>query len=209
MNYYVSDLHFGHKTVIYYGNRPYQTTEEMDEDLIARWNKKVGKFDTVYIVGDFTLKKEPSYINGILDRLNGEKVLITGNHDLFIKHEECRSRFKEITPLLTMFAGREPWLKQAQKVTLCHYALVEWPGSRREPDDPQYGYLIYGHAHGSINPIYRTHYLAENAFNAGADVNGLEPVTMDELIKNNADFRKKALEQLKDLNADGLYGTGP
>ena len=34
----IADMHFGHEAVIRYCNRPYQTVQEMDEDLIKRWN---------------------------------------------------------------------------------------------------------------------------------------------------------------------------
>lgn len=52
MKYYISDLHFGHKNVIKYCNRPFKNTDEMREGLISRWNSKVKPSDTVYILGD-------------------------------------------------------------------------------------------------------------------------------------------------------------
>ena len=39
MNYYISDLHLGHKNILKFDSRPYDTTEEMEFDLISRWNK--------------------------------------------------------------------------------------------------------------------------------------------------------------------------
>ena len=41
MNYYISDLHLSHANIIKFDSRPYNTTEEMDADLISRWNKQV------------------------------------------------------------------------------------------------------------------------------------------------------------------------
>ena len=53
--YFTADTHFSHKNILLYENRPYQSIEEMDNDLIEKWNKTVGKNDTVYHLGDFVL----------------------------------------------------------------------------------------------------------------------------------------------------------
>ena len=50
--FFTSDLHFGHTNVITLDKRPFSSVEEMDEELIKRWNKKVGKGDLVYVLGD-------------------------------------------------------------------------------------------------------------------------------------------------------------
>ena len=53
MNYYISDLHFGHANVIRHDARPFADVGEMDRVLIERWNAVVGEDDDVYVVGDF------------------------------------------------------------------------------------------------------------------------------------------------------------
>lgn len=68
-----------HENIIRYCNRPFDTVDEMDVTLIQNWNDLVGPDDTVYFLGDLTL-------NGklhaeILALLNGNKMLIQGNHD--------------------------------------------------------------------------------------------------------------------------------
>ena len=78
MVFFTSDTHFDHANIIRFCNRPFATVEEMNEALIANWNRKVHRDDTVYIMGDMffrTTDPEP-----ILQRLKGKKRLIVGNH---------------------------------------------------------------------------------------------------------------------------------
>ena len=58
MNFYIADMHFGHKNIIRYDNRPFGSVEEMDKALIQLWNETVGSDDIVYILGDFSWYKE-------------------------------------------------------------------------------------------------------------------------------------------------------
>lgn len=53
MNYYIADMHLGHQNVIALDNRPFKNADEMDWELIRRWNQQVNENDHVYIVGDF------------------------------------------------------------------------------------------------------------------------------------------------------------
>ena len=46
--FFTGDLHFGHENVIAFDDRPFKSVEEMDAELIKRWNAKVGKDDLVY-----------------------------------------------------------------------------------------------------------------------------------------------------------------
>lgn len=94
----IADLHFGHEGVCHflnqYGNplRPFLTAEEMDEEIIERWNKKVSPNDKVYVLGDVAMSRK--HISTI-GRCNGTKVLIKGNHDLF-KLSDYTPYFKDI-----------------------------------------------------------------------------------------------------------------
>ena len=54
--FFTSDLHFGHENAIRFDNRPFKSIEEMDTELIRRWNEKVGKGDLVYVLGDMIWK---------------------------------------------------------------------------------------------------------------------------------------------------------
>jgi len=76
----ISDTHFHHENIIRYSNRPFGSVEEMDKEMIKRWNKKVGKEDIVIHLGDFALGSEKE-IKDLKDNLNGIIFLLKGNHD--------------------------------------------------------------------------------------------------------------------------------
>ena len=76
----ISDFHFYHKKIIEYANRPFSTVEEMNETMIENWNKVIKKNYKVIIAGDFALCGKEQ-MKQILNRLNGYKILILGNHD--------------------------------------------------------------------------------------------------------------------------------
>lgn len=76
--HFISDLHLGHTRLIT-ALRGFSSAEEHDEHIVYNWNKKVHKKDSVWILGDITMEK-PFY--DILDRLNGVKNVVGGNHDL-------------------------------------------------------------------------------------------------------------------------------
>ena len=51
MTYFTSDQHFGHFNIIRLCQRPFESVEEMDEVMLAKWNAKVNDSDRVFILG--------------------------------------------------------------------------------------------------------------------------------------------------------------
>lgn len=74
--YFIGDLHFGDENIIKFDSRPFKTTDEMDGELVKRWNASVTVDDDVYINGDVG-----NINSNILSQLNGDKYLVMGNHD--------------------------------------------------------------------------------------------------------------------------------
>lgn len=56
MNYYISDLHLFHEAAIRFDDRPFRDLEEMHTEIVKRWNEKVNNGDTVYILGDVSMR---------------------------------------------------------------------------------------------------------------------------------------------------------
>jgi calcineurin-like phosphoesterase family protein len=95
----VSDTHFGHAGVCRFTEadgvtkiRPWTDPDEMDEEMIRRWNERVRPNDKVYHLGDVVINRKAL---PTLARLNGDKVLIRGNHDIF-RDDEYRTYFREL-----------------------------------------------------------------------------------------------------------------
>lgn len=95
----VSDTHFGHAGVCRFTCddgvtkiRPWTDPDEMDEAMVKAWNERVKPTDKVYHLGDVVINRKAL---NILHRLNGDKVLIRGNHDIF-KDEDYRQHFREL-----------------------------------------------------------------------------------------------------------------
>lgn len=79
--HFTADTHFGHENVIAMDGRPFGSAEEMDEELVRRWNETVRKGDIVHHLGDFAMSGKPEYLSSIAERLNGKIRLVFGNHD--------------------------------------------------------------------------------------------------------------------------------
>ena len=97
--FFISDTHFGHeKTCTVFKRadgsplRPFSCAEEMDEFMVKAWNERVRPNDKVYHLGDVVINRKFLHVLG---RLNGDKVLIRGNHDIF-KLEDYSQYFRDI-----------------------------------------------------------------------------------------------------------------
>ena len=95
----VSDTHFGHAGVCRFMRndgvtklRPWDSAEEMDEAMVKAWNERVKPTDKVYHLGDVVINRKAL---SIMRRLNGDKVLIRGNHDIF-KDTDYQEHFREL-----------------------------------------------------------------------------------------------------------------
>jgi calcineurin-like phosphoesterase family protein len=129
-----SDTHFGHAGVCRFTEadgltkiRPWTDPDEMDEEMIKRWNATVRPNDKVYHLGDVVINRKALKT---LARLNGDKVLIRGNHDIFPDTEYCEY-FRELRAYHVM-----------NGMILSHIPLHEASLGR-------FGVNIHGHLHSN------------------------------------------------------------
>ena len=179
MKYYIGDLHFGHKNVIKHDGRPFETVEEMDDTLIKYWNSIVTNTDDVYIAGDFAYRNNQigRDASWYLRQLRGKKHLIIGNHDNKLVNDKDACRYLESIEHMTYVKDN------GRDVYICHYPMAEWNGFFRG------SYHVYGHVHNNLNESYYFLKKYERALNAGCMINNFIPVTLDQLIINNQNFK--------------------
>lgn len=138
--YFTSDLHFLHTNIVKHTNRGVFTSQDThDRDVIDLWNKQVNKNDIVYHLGDFVFNcRRIEKFKAIKDQLNGQKILIRGNHcdrDVYKK-----SGFEWYD--LKMFTIRE------KQIVMCHYPLAVWQNNHRG------SWCLHGHSHGNYTPEF-------------------------------------------------------
>jgi calcineurin-like phosphoesterase family protein len=169
-----ADTHFNHEGIIRLANRPYGSVEEMNRDLIRRWNLAVGPRDTVYLLGDFGFNRRGSEpLSTIFAALNGHKHLVVGNHD------EKNPRVLQL-----------PWESTSDLVTLreegvravaCHYPLETWKSGEK-------GYLmVHGHSHGTLARVL------PRRFDVGVEVEPF-PVALSALAARAVNERFEATD---------------
>lgn len=136
-NFYIADTHFGHKNVIKFDNRPFSNVEEMNDEIIHRWNEVVTRGDTVYILGDFCWGKEKEW-QELLPQLNGQKVLIRGNHDLKQYSAKTKSMLHGIYDYREIKDGDH-------KLILCHYPMLFYKHAYHDNV-----FMLCGHVHKTV-----------------------------------------------------------
>lgn len=148
--FFTSDTHWGHANSIKYCNRPFVDVAEMDEQLIHNWNSVVKDNDEVWQLGDFSFYHKIEKLVSILERLNGRKNAILGNHDQVIKKNREllmeRGLFIEIRERKELTIQKD----NKQKVILDHYPGRSWNYSSHG------SFQLHGHVHGSMEPYGRS-----------------------------------------------------
>ena len=182
MIYYIADTHFNDQRIMDLCKRPFKSLEEMNKTIIDNWNNRVKDDDTVYVLGDIANNEDPKSIK-IFRELKGHKHLILGNHDQpLIASIRESNIFESIEYMKAIMDNKE-------FVFLCHYPLMDWPGFNvrfNEKFDTRSS-LIYGHIHnktikeGTEYAQIKAYYSDKKAYNAGVDVIGFTPRTLEEL----------------------------
>ena len=138
--YFYSDPHFGHHNIIDFASRDFTDVKDMEEYLIKAYNNVVGEDDQVIWVGDcfFT---SAGVAADIMDKLNGKKILVRGNHD------GTPARMRRIG---FDFVCEEMVLKLAgHRVRISHYpfAQEDYPYDQTDRAVDSGDILIHGHTH--------------------------------------------------------------
>lgn len=182
--FFTSDEHYGHKNIINYSSRPFPGIEVMEEQLIARHNRRVAFTDTVYHLGDFSLDEK--LVSRVMSQLRGRHILVPGNHDkCHPVHKKkrvdftqyVRWGFDDVLPLQT--TKHFPGLGE---VLLCH---MPYPGEHNKVHDTYAAFrpenqgmkLLHGHVH----ELWKKK--GDLMLNVGVDQWDYAPVSLDEVIE--------------------------
>lgn len=169
MFYYTADWHLSHKNIIKYENRPFNNIDEMNHTLIYNHNSIICPDDTWFCLGDFSFG-DKNYTEEVLKQLNGQKILIAGNHDRLImkKAKPLQRYFMAIIKDFLIIKDNN------KSILLSHIPMFNWQ---------QHGtdYHFYGHVHSNDHRQYYN--LNDNSsFNVGVDVCDFKPVSFNDIM---------------------------
>lgn len=193
---------YGHENIIEYAARPFDSVLTMNETMIANHNERVGPDDSVYIIGDFTLK-DYTAARAYAERLNGTLYFLPGSHDHWLPvglrvgdppfplYLPGPGRRYLLPPLYSLeIPSKNGGTRYPLVVVLCHYAMRVW-------DRSHYGSLhLFGHSHGRLgcNPIRRS-------LDVGVDCRGFKPISLEEV--------RAILDQVPAPNSGTRQGPNP
>ena len=170
--FFTSDTHFGHESIIRYCNRPFRNAEEMNAELIRRWQETVPEDGIVFHLGDFAHGNARLW-NDILSALPGRKYLILGNHDIKALRQGYMGRFELVAQQMTIRVG-------GQAIVLNHNPFLCYGGSYRDV------WQLFGHVHsgpachtGLDHPRLRM--LFPLQYDVGVDNNDFRPISFAEV----------------------------
>lgn len=155
--FFIADPHFGDDNIRRYENRPFENVAQMDEELILNWNKVVSEEDMVYVLGDFCAGQKEEYI---LNKLNGAKYLVKGNHDICSNAYYREVGFTEVYDKPVILEGF--WILSHEPL----YVNTNMPYAN-----------IFGHVHGS--PLYQT--FSKQHYCVSVERIGFMPIAFEEI----------------------------
>jgi calcineurin-like phosphoesterase family protein len=167
-----SDLHIDHAKILSFAApdgspmRPYSCLEEMQQDLEERWNARVHKRDTCYVLGDVAFSKTGLRL---MERFNGRKILISGNHDrlpakLYLQYfDDIRGAY-------------------------FHHGDSTFPGGLIFTHIPVHPSCLSGHYRGNVHGHLHCHRILDDNgqidkryFNCCLEVNDFAPVAFEDI----------------------------
>lgn len=187
--FFVSDTHFAHENILKFCKRPFENVEEMNKTLIENWNNKIPTNGLVYHLGDFAWGGYQQW-EKIRKQLNGDIVLIKGNHDVKNLTPTAHNLFKYVAFQMRIeIEGRRIWLN--------HFPLLCYSGTYRDFNGLEWN--LFGHVHLSNHKVRNTGRDCQRCFDnlfptqydVGTDFNDFTPISWNEV-------NEKITQQVKD-----------
>lgn len=180
--FFTSDLHFGHRNMITFKDRPFKDIKDMEEGLIKNWNEVVGPDDYIFDLGDFMWFNSRTDTRRVASKLNGHKYMLFGNHDQEDQYSKCEDLdltvCGDVVHLHVTVLG-----VHFGYFILSHYPLVTWA----RPGEPNQ-YHLFGHIHsvpGGLLEEYGEPLIFNHpglCMDVGTDRHNMRPVSYREII---------------------------
>lgn len=167
MMWFTSDWHLDHANILDFEKERRKICNgkisKMTDALISRYNNLIKKEDICYHLGDFSLRNSDNWYwyKRCLDKMNGIKILILGNHD-------------KLNPFLYIDCGFQ---SVHTSLDIGSYILVHDPAITIVNKERKW---LCGHIH----TIFKK---KNNVTNVGIDVWDYNPVSIEMLDKFNKD----------------------
>ena len=189
--FFTSDNHWSHKNILEFCKRPFEDVEEMNRKMVENWNNKVPKDGIVYHLGDFCWGGYQLW-KSIREQLNGEIILIKGNHCLKNLTPTAHELFKHVTFQMRIeIEGRRIWLN--------HFPFLCYSGTYRDFNGLEWS--LNGHVHLSNVKERNTgrdcercfNYMFPTQYDVGVDFNDFTPISWNEV-------NERIIQQVKNDN---------
>ena len=186
--FFTSDPHYGHRNILKFCERPYANTNEMEIDLIAKWNSVVSNNDIAVILGDIVWFDGRTNTQRILEQLNGKEIhIIPGNHDKISNFEYLSDRFIIHDSIVTFFIKTNSGIKE---VFACHFPMATWPHHERN------AIHVFGHIHSGPHSNNAVDVPGKDlilkfgkCYDVGVDNNNYTPIELESIYqKLNSDL---------------------
>lgn len=169
--FFTSDTHFDSMRTLAYSFRPFKNVEEMNFNLIKKWNSIVSKQDTVYHLGDFGCY---DYIK----KLNGKVVLILGNYELKDLKEKFNNNKKKFKEYLINLGFYDVLFDKNNKLNIKSCITNEnitINMSHKPLDCKSSCFNLFGHIHEKCR-------VKQFGLNVGVDVSYFSPISVEEVL---------------------------
>ena len=199
--FFTSDTHYNHSNICSattkWNNasnmtREFKSLEHMNTTIVNNINNMVGEDDILIHLGDWSFGGFEN-IREFRDKIFCKNIhLVLGNHDHHIERnkEGVQDLFLSVNNYLRLEVRRQLTKSMMEKFTfVCmHYPIASW-------HDMNQG-VVHLHGHVHLPPHLR---VAEGrAMDVGVDGNGLEPLSLNEIVSIMKDREVKKLALPKD-----------
>jgi calcineurin-like phosphoesterase family protein len=185
--FFTSDTHYGHSNICRATTRwtdadnvtrDFKSLEHMNDTIVNNINEVVGENDVLIHLGDFSFGGFDN-IEEFRNRIICKNIhLVLGNHDHHIERnkDNIQRLFTSVNHYINLDLRRPSLFKKGEmdkfKFVLMHFPIASWDGMND-------GVI---HAHGHVHLPKHQRIGNGKSLDVGVDGNGLEPISLDEVV---------------------------